>query len=370
MFCFQSPFARPRAREAGMQSAGTPTQLEVDPTTRQSSNNADEEVIRYIDHEQESSSASTGAESNSSSSSTSSSNTSHDNLPSPSSCLSNNCVMINPPTSQSADKRTTTRWKQKLSLTDSEWMSDFNITSCLSPTIVRTSPPPPPLDPGEISPSATTNSTNDIDYNEFSDFDDEDDEDETCGVEDSLPSSPAAISSCVALSCSASTVPYYDFLSVGGGVMRQETSTSSPQLSTTGGAGGGANNVVQRTSSSSPIAKKEPFMSQEKLKSSDLGGLQVMTTACLPAARSCPNLERQTGAEMCLSASGSSTGISAPGPRFKPMEEGDIQLCYLNHTRTLVSKILSSKFLRRWETHHLYLNDACMSSKTVSYYYV
>ncbi|XP_063221061.1 C-Maf-inducing protein-like isoform X2 [Bacillus rossius redtenbacheri] len=52
------------------------------------------------------------------------------------------------------------------------------------------------------------------------------------------------------------------------------------------------------------------------------------------------------------------------GPRFKLLREGDVQVCYLNHTRTVISKILSSKFLRRWETHHLYLNDSCISSKT------
>ena len=43
-----------------------------------------------------------------------------------------------------------------------------------------------------------------------------------------------------------------------------------------------------------------------------------------------------------------------------------VQVCYLNHTRTIISKVLSSKFLRRWETHHIYLNDDCISSKTVS----
>ena len=54
------------------------------------------------------------------------------------------------------------------------------------------------------------------------------------------------------------------------------------------------------------------------------------------------------------------------GPRFKLLSEGDIQLCRLTHSGTVISKILSSKFLRRWETHHVYLNDAWLSSKTVS----
>jgi hypothetical protein len=64
--------------------------------------------------------------------------------------------------------------------------------------------------------------------------------------------------------------------------------------------------------------------------------------------------------------SGGTLSTLGPGPRFKTLLEGDIQVCYLNHTRTVVSKILSSKFLRRWESHHLYLNDSCISSKTVS----
>ncbi|KAG8261218.1 hypothetical protein J6590_078588 [Homalodisca vitripennis] len=55
----------------------------------------------------------------------------------------------------------------------------------------------------------------------------------------------------------------------------------------------------------------------------------------------------------------------AKGPRYKLLTEGDLQVCCLNHTRTVISKILSSKFLRRWESHRLYLNDACISSKTL-----
>ena len=50
---------------------------------------------------------------------------------------------------------------------------------------------------------------------------------------------------------------------------------------------------------------------------------------------------------------------------LKLLSEGDIQLCRVTHSATVIGKILSSKFLRRWETHHLYLNDAQISSKTV-----
>lgn len=196
--------------------------------------------------------------------------------------------------------------------------------------------------------------------NGFSELEEEndDEEEEACAETEegsSLLSSPE-VASTVGLTSSAA--PYYNFLSVNGGAMRQETtSTSSPQLS----SGASLHSSVESPPAdtcSSYGEDSSPGMDSLKPEGLD---------ACLPAARSCPNLERQSAG--CSSASGSSSPSPSPGPagpRFKPLEEGDIQVCYLNHTRTLVKKILSSKFLRRWETHHLYLNDACLSSKTVS----
>ncbi|KAK2581036.1 hypothetical protein KPH14_006083 [Odynerus spinipes] len=201
----------------------------------------------------------------------------------------------------------------------------------------------------------------------------------------SLPSSPAAAST-VALA-STSTVPYYDFLSVSATTMRQETtSTSSPQLSDVVDTDAAAANVIgvipsSRSSSvDSPAGDARAICAEgtasrlDSLKSSVGDTLQV--PASLPAARSCPNLERQSTPRSSIGVSVlpsipiiATTPTHAPaplGPRFKPLEEGDIQVCYFNHTRTLVRKILSSKFLRRWETHHLYLNDACLSSKTAT----
>lgn len=212
------------------------------------------------------------------------------------------------------------------------------------------------------SPQVAAASVGDIASLENGFSDDEEDEEEACPETEteegsSLPSSPAAAST---VGLTTSTAPYYDFLSVNGGTMRQETtSTSSPQLSS---------GASLRSSVESPPADtcssygedSSPGMDSLKPEGLDASG-------CLPAARSCPNLERQSAG--CSSASGSSSPSPSPGPagpRFKPLEEGDIQVCYLNHTRTLVKKILSSKFLRRWETHHLYLNDACLSSKTLT----
>ncbi|KAL8560901.1 hypothetical protein ACOMHN_059085 [Nucella lapillus] len=54
----------------------------------------------------------------------------------------------------------------------------------------------------------------------------------------------------------------------------------------------------------------------------------------------------------------------AAGPKHKLMTEGDVQVCRLNHTRTIVSKIMNSKYLRRWETHKVVLDHSEMRSST------
>lgn len=67
---------------------------------------------------------------------------------------------------------------------------------------------------------------------------------------------------------------------------------------------------------------------------------------------------------------GAGPGRRSPHPcggmRYKLLHEGDIQVCVLRHPRTFLSKILTSKFLRRWEPHHLTLTDSCLTSATVS----
>ena len=55
--------------------------------------------------------------------------------------------------------------------------------------------------------------------------------------------------------------------------------------------------------------------------------------------------------------------------RCKLLSEGDIQLCRLNHTRTIVSKIMNSKYLRRWESHRLLLDSCEIRSNTVTISY-
>ncbi|NWX98361.1 CMIP protein, partial [Nothoprocta ornata] len=54
--------------------------------------------------------------------------------------------------------------------------------------------------------------------------------------------------------------------------------------------------------------------------------------------------------------------------RYKLLQEGDIQVCVIRHPRTFLSKILTSKFLRRWEPHHLTLADNSVASATPTGY--
>ena len=59
------------------------------------------------------------------------------------------------------------------------------------------------------------------------------------------------------------------------------------------------------------------------------------------------------------------TKLTGIGPKYKLISSGDIILCRLNETRTIVSKIMNSKYLRRWESHHLILGDTDIQSATV-----
>lgn len=51
--------------------------------------------------------------------------------------------------------------------------------------------------------------------------------------------------------------------------------------------------------------------------------------------------------------------------RFKLIQEGDIHVCRLDHRRTIYSKIMNSKYLRRWESHHIFLGANEIESSMV-----
>ncbi|KAL1257009.1 hypothetical protein QQF64_012554 [Cirrhinus molitorella] len=59
---------------------------------------------------------------------------------------------------------------------------------------------------------------------------------------------------------------------------------------------------------------------------------------------------------------------SSSGMRYKLLQEGDIQVCVVKHPRTFLSKLLTSKYLRRWEPHHLTLTDSSLVSATPTGY--
>lgn len=80
-----------------------------------------------------------------------------------------------------------------------------------------------------------------------------------------------------------------------------------------------------------------------------------------------------SGQNLSSSSSNSTTkSVSCPsinnppnGTKLKFIREGQIQICRLNHPRTVLGKLTSSKLLRRWESHFLVLDDEEITSKTV-----
>lgn len=104
------------------------------------------------------------------------------------------------------------------------------------------------------------------------------------------------------------------------------------------------------------------------------------TASCSTTGNSGNNSESSGGGSCSDAVGGSSSSTTSPssssssvptnaphGQKFKLLSDGDVQVCRVKHGKNLVDKVIGSKLLRRWETHHLYLNDACISSKTVSY---
>ena len=58
-------------------------------------------------------------------------------------------------------------------------------------------------------------------------------------------------------------------------------------------------------------------------------------------------------------------GVGSNVSKHKLITEGELQICRLNHTRTIVSKIMNSKYLRRWESHRIILDNSEIRSNTV-----
>lgn len=56
---------------------------------------------------------------------------------------------------------------------------------------------------------------------------------------------------------------------------------------------------------------------------------------------------------------------SVPCLKYKLLKEGQVQICRVQHSRNVFSKIASSKFMRRWETHQLILERDEIVAKIV-----
>uniref|UniRef100_UPI00398ED1D0 C-Maf-inducing protein isoform X3 n=1 Tax=Pristiophorus japonicus TaxID=55135 RepID=UPI00398ED1D0 len=101
------------------------------------------------------------------------------------------------------------------------------------------------------------------------------------------------------------------------------------------------------------------------LNSSGGGGEHMQGSeerSCLLPESSASDLNK-LGAAPCRRANYCTNGM-----RYKLLQEGDIQVCVIRHPRTFLSKILTSKFLRRWEPHHLTLADNSLASATPAGY--
>lgn len=63
---------------------------------------------------------------------------------------------------------------------------------------------------------------------------------------------------------------------------------------------------------------------------------------------------------LCLSANGRRNQ-----QRYKLVTDGVVQICRVPHAKNIIEKIRFSRFLRRWETHYINLNQNDISSETV-----
>jgi len=55
--------------------------------------------------------------------------------------------------------------------------------------------------------------------------------------------------------------------------------------------------------------------------------------------------------------------------RYKLLTDGIVQVCRVPHAKNIIEKIRFSRFLRRWEDHHIYLEQSELTSKTVRFLY-
>jgi hypothetical protein len=55
--------------------------------------------------------------------------------------------------------------------------------------------------------------------------------------------------------------------------------------------------------------------------------------------------------------------------RYKLLTDGSVQICRVPHAKNIIEKIRFSRFLRRWEDHHINLEQNEISSDIVRIFY-
>jgi hypothetical protein len=103
------------------------------------------------------------------------------------------------------------------------------------------------------------------------------------------------------------------------------------------------------------------------------GGLQLDTQLSSRQAMSVGGSASRVGSRsptgMAEGQQAPATAVGGPGAingtKYRLIADGDVQVCRLNHTRTIVSKIMNSRYLRRWEHHHIALGQTGIYSTTV-----
>ena len=61
-----------------------------------------------------------------------------------------------------------------------------------------------------------------------------------------------------------------------------------------------------------------------------------------------------------------SSPSAAAAAKFRLLSDGEANICRLNDSRSVIRKIMNSRCLRRWESHHLVLGPLEIYSTTVS----
>ncbi|XP_022253249.1 C-Maf-inducing protein-like isoform X3 [Limulus polyphemus] len=131
---------------------------------------------------------------------------------------------------------------------------------------------------------------------------------------------------------------------------------------------------------SSTLAVLHPSLSSPTLKTGIAGKNTLHCKRCRQIKSMDTHPEHPScSGRTCISGhQGSSMGYiptcgsplhSYAGTKLKLLHETDVLLCKVFHSRNVVHKFLGSKFLRKWENHHLFFTDSEIISRSIEEIY-